>query len=99
MHQIHLQLTDQVYHQARQRAVEAGFATIDEYLVDVVSDVVSNDVAQEAENFDHLFTPEVLAELDRIRAAVQAGARTYSSEDVDEYFRQKSKAWRETHGN
>jgi hypothetical protein len=95
MHEVHLQLPEQVYHEAQRRAVEAGFASVGEYIVDMVSE----EVEQETENLDHLFTPDVIADLDRIRAAVQAGAKTYTSEEVDEFFRQKSKAWREAHGN
>lgn len=31
MHEIHIQLTEQLYNQAKRRAVEAGFASLDEY--------------------------------------------------------------------
>lgn len=93
MHQV--QLSDQLYQQAQQRAAEAGFQSVDEY----VAEIVESDVSASSENYDHIFTPEVLAELDQARAAVQAGGKTYSPEEVDEHFRQKSQAWREAHGN
>ena len=99
MHEIHLQLTEQVYRQANQRAVEAGFAGLDEFLADAVSELVSEEVGDETEIINRLFTPEVISDLDRIHSAVQAGGKTYSPEEVDEHFRQKSQAWREAHGN
>jgi hypothetical protein len=90
-----VQLPDQLYQQAQQRAHAAGFQSVDEY----VAQIVESDVSAASEDFDHFFTPEIVAELDQIRAEIQAGAKTYSSEEVDEFFRQKSQAWRETHGN
>ena len=99
MHEIHLQLTEQVYRQANQRAVEAGFAGLDEFLADAVSELVSAETGDEPEVIKSLFTPEVLSDLDRIRGAVQAGGKTYSPEEVDEHFRRKSQAWREAHGS
>jgi AAA+ superfamily predicted ATPase len=99
MHEIHLKLTEQVYRQASQRAVEAGFAGLDEFMANAVSELVSEDRGDETEVINGLFTPEVISDLDRIRAAVQAGGKTYSPQEVDEHFRQKSQAWREAHGN
>jgi hypothetical protein len=93
MHQI--QLSDQLYQQAKQRATEAGFQSVDEYIADIVESDVSASVA----NFDHFFTPEVVSHLNQIHAEVLEGARVFSQEEVDEFFRQKSQAWREAHGN
>lgn len=90
-----VQLPDQLYQKAQQRAQAAGFQSVDEY----VAEIVESDVSAALEDYDHFFTPEIVAELDQIRAEVQAGAKTYSSEEVDEFFRQKSQARRETHGN
>ncbi len=93
MHQIHLQLTDQLYAQAQRRASEAGFASLDEYIVGVVSE----DLASEQENLDHRFTPAVVAHLDQLRDEIQAGTTTYSETDVDTYLQEKSQAWRASH--
>jgi hypothetical protein len=49
------------------------------------------------DNLDHLFTPEVIAHLDRISAAVKAGARTYSLEEADEYIRTAREDWLANH--
>jgi len=62
MQQVHL--PDQLYRMAQRRASEAGFATVEEY----IADVVSQDAADDTENFDHLFTPQVVSELEQISA-------------------------------
>lgn len=88
-----IQLSDQLYDQARQRASKAGFPTVDEYVADVVASDVSDDLA----NFSHIFTPEVVAKLEEIDAEMRAGGKTFTSEEVDEFLRRKSEAWREEH--
>lgn len=93
MRQVHLQLTDQLHEQAKQLAVEAGFASLDEYILDLVSE----DVTPEPENFDHLFTPKVLAHLDQIQNEIKAGAKTYSEAELDEFLQERARAWRESH--
>ncbi len=87
----HVQLSDDVYQQARRRrAAEAGFRTVDEY----VAEIVECDVMTASADFDRVFTPEILTELDQIHAEIQSGAKTYSSQDVADHFRRKSQAWR-----
>jgi hypothetical protein len=91
MHQV--QLADQLYQEAQRRAIEAGFATVDEY----VADVIAHDLELSSENCDHLFTPEVILELDQISTAARAGGKTYSPDEVREHFRKRSEAWRTDH--
>jgi hypothetical protein len=88
-----VQLTDQIYREAQRRASEAGFASVEEY----IADVVTKDVVDDEENFDHLFTPQIVSELEQISAAANAGGRTYTSEEVREHFRKKSDAGRASH--
>jgi hypothetical protein len=88
MHKVHLE--DQLYQQAQRRAAEAGFSTVDEY----VADVITHDLELIIETQDHLFTPEVINELDRISEAVKAGGKTFSPEEVREHFRKRSESWR-----
>jgi hypothetical protein len=95
IYQIQLQLSDQLFDLATRRAGEAGFASLSEYIVDVVSDEISSDV----ENLSQRFTPEVIAHLEQIRDQTASGAKTYSHKEVDEYLTQKANAWRESHGN
>jgi PHD/YefM family antitoxin component YafN of YafNO toxin-antitoxin module len=84
MHEI--QLNDQLYQEAQRRASAAGFATVDDY----VADVLHHDLHEETENFDHLFTPERLAHVDRAAAQIDAG-QGISAEQVREHFRRKYK--------
>jgi len=95
MHEIQIQLTEQLYNQAKRRAVEAGFASLDEYIVDVVS----GDVAQETEDLDHRFTPELMAHLNQIQEQIKSGAKTYSEEELDDYLQERAQQWRESHTN
>jgi hypothetical protein len=88
MHQIHL--ADQLFQQAQRRAIETGFTTVDEY----VADMIAHDLELSAEDFDHVFTPEVIHELDQVSAAAKAGGKTHSSDEVKEHFRKRSEAWR-----
>jgi hypothetical protein len=93
MHQV--QLNDQLYREAQRRASEAGYATVDDYVADVVSHDLVEDDGQDTPDLDHLFTPPVVAELEQIAARAKAGGKTYTSEEVREHFRAKSDAWRE----
>lgn len=95
MQEIHLLLTEQLYNQAKRRAVEAGFASVDEYIVDVVSE----DVAQETENLDHRFTPKVMAHLNQIQDEIKAGAKTHTEAELDELLQERKRSWRESHAN
>ena len=86
MHQI--QLADQLYEEAQRRAIEAGFTTVDEF----VADIVAQELELSAENRDHVFTPEVIRELDRVSRHKAGGKRI--ADEVKEHFRTRSEAWR-----
>ena len=73
MHEVQLHLSDQVYNRTKRRALEAGFNSVSEFIADIVSDEVS----EEVENFDHLFTPERLAHIDEVIASVKAGGNLH----------------------
>jgi len=88
MHQVQLELTDQLYNQAKRRAVEAGFKSVNDYIADMVSD----DLAIDTENLDHLFTPERLAHIDKAAAQIKAG-QGYTMEEVREHLAEKRADW------
>ena len=79
-----IQLNDRLYEEVHRRASASGFVSVDEY----VADVLQQDLDQDIENFDHLFTPERLAHLDRAAAQIEAG-QGLSAEQVHDHFRQK----------
>jgi hypothetical protein len=91
MHQV--RLNDKLYKEAQRRAREAGFDSVDEF----VADRLENDFSEEQENFDHLFTPEVIAHLDKISERIKAGGKTYTMEEVDEHFEMKRQEWLRNH--
>jgi hypothetical protein len=91
MHQV--RLNDKLYKEAQRRAREAGFDSVDEF----VADRLENDFSEEQENFDHLFTPEVIADLDKISERIKAGGKTYTMEEVDEHFEKKRQEWLRNH--
>jgi len=86
MHQI--QLNDQLFEEARRRADDAGFPSVDEY----IAEVLQQGFADQAESFDHLFTPERLAHIDRAAAAMDAG-RGLTMEQVEAELAQRRTEW------
>lgn len=86
MQNIHLELSDQLYNMAKQRAAEAGFINVDEYLKDVITD----DLSLDADNLQGLFTPERLALIDQANAQAQAG-KFKTSGQVHEHFSKRFK--------
>lgn len=48
-------------------------------------------------NYDYIFTPEVIAELRKISSEIRDGGKTYTMDEVDEHFAQKRKAWQANH--
>ena len=91
-----IQIDDQVFQAAQRRAADGGYSSVDEYITDVVAHDLSN-ADEETPNLDHLFTPEVNADLEQISARAQAGGKTYTSDEVREHFLKKSRAWGEKH--
>ena len=89
-----VQLNDQIFDAAQRRAADEGYASVNEYIADVVTHDLSD-----AENFYHVFTPERLAELEKISAEIKAGGKTYSIDEVREHFATKRNAWLAKHAS
>ena len=95
MYEIQIQLSEQLYNQAKRRAVEAGFASVDDYILEVVAE----DVAQDTQELDDRFTPAIMSHLNQIREEIKAGAKTYSEVELDDYLQEKARVWRESHAS
>jgi len=89
-----VQLNDKVFDAAQRRAADGGYTSVDEYIADVVIGDLNG-----VENFDHLFTPERIAELETISAEIKAGGKTYTIDEAQEHFETKRKAWLEKHAS
>ena len=85
MHQV--RLSDQLYQEARRRAADAGFESVEDY----IADILKNDFEQEIDDLDHFFTPERLAQIDRAASQIKAG-ESFTSQQVREHFEQKQTA-------
>lgn len=90
-----IQLSDQLYQEALRRACDAGFESVDQY----IAEIVKHHVNSSGDDYDKIFTPQVIAQLNHIHAEVQAGAKTFSQEEVEQHFMQKAQAWPEHRGN
>ena len=89
MHQVHL--NDQAYEQAMRLANAAGFESVDEF----ITDVLTNGLGEQNENQDHLFTPEKLAHIERVRTGIKAGEKTFTQSEIRDHFRKKWESWTE----
>jgi hypothetical protein len=92
MHQV--QLPEPIYKEAQRRAADAGYSNVDEY----VTDLLSQELAAESD-FDQLFTPERIAQLDQVSAEINAGAKTFTMDEVRQHFQQKGEVWRQNHAD
>jgi hypothetical protein len=88
-----VQVNNEIFIVAQRRAAEEGYSSVDDF----VADVLVRTLADDSENLDHLFTPERVAELERISAEIKAGGKTYTMAEVDEHFQNKRKAWLANH--
>lgn len=55
-----VQLTDSAYEQAKKHAVREGVASVNQF----IEDILLNGLADETDDYDHLFTPQVIASLE-----------------------------------
>ena len=85
MHHVHL--SDHVYEQAKMRAIEAGFKSVEEFITDVVSDRAMD----ETEVLDSFFTEERLAHIAIATAQIESGEYK-TAEQLREHFRMRFEA-------
>jgi hypothetical protein len=87
-----IQLDDHVFATAKRHAADGGYASVEEYIADIVTNDKPAADPTGTPNLDHLFTPERLAEIDKAAADVKAG-NYYTAEQVREHFKQKRAEW------
>jgi hypothetical protein len=85
MHQVNL--SDQLFAEAQRAATARGLDSVEDYIVELVAEDLLDDDA------DHLFTAEVLLEIDKGLEDLKAG-RILSMDQVKAHFAKKRSAWR-----
>lgn len=88
-----IQLSDQIFQAAQRRAASGGYSSVDDY----IADVVVQDLSEKPDHFDHLFTPERIAHLEKISADIKSGGKTYTMAEAKEHFENRRKAWLTNH--
>jgi hypothetical protein len=83
-----VQLDDQVFKVAQRRAADAGYASVDDY----VADVVVHDANDDTDNIDHLFTPERLEHIDKAEGEIKAG-KFFTAEQADQELAKRRQEW------
>ncbi len=86
MHQVNL--TEQLYQEAQRRAQAGGFASVDEY----ISQVLSQDFQLDETDLEQFFTPERLALVDQSAVDVAAG-HGLTLDQVRESLAETREAW------
>ena len=86
MHQV--QITDEAFRKAEELARERGYASVE----DLLASLVELEAAEDEGDYDHLFTPEILTDIRKGIAELDAGeGRTL--EEVERRFAAKREAW------
>jgi hypothetical protein len=81
---------------AIQQMVDTQHVTAEQVIEQIIDAGIQAQLS-DPDNYDHLFTPEVAADLRGIAADMETGGLVYSSEQVREHFVQKRKAWLANH--
>ena len=86
-----VQLDDHVFKVAQRRAADAGYASVDDY----IADVVVHDANDDTDNIDHLFTPKRLAHIDEAEADIKGG-RFFTTAQADQELAKRRAEWLRT---
>jgi len=89
-----ISVPDQIYALAQEDAV-AGGVSVSAYVVGLIAQAAKTD----PEDYGHIFTAEVVRELDQISEAAKAGKPTFSLEEVDASLAATRAAWLEKRHN
>ena len=95
MHEVNINLPDEAYLMAQKRAQQEGFVSIEGFLSDVFLFLV-NTITSEPDNYDHLFTPNVLASIDKGAQEIIDG-KSMTRSEVDAHLATKRAEWLANH--
>jgi hypothetical protein len=80
-----VQLNDQVFKVVQQRASDAGYSSVDAYVEDFL-------VGTDAQEIDHLFTPQRLAHMDQADADIKSG-KGFTTEQAEKELSLRREKW------
>ena len=83
-----IEVPDQIFRAAQRRAVDSGYASVDEYLLEVIS----HELDEATENLDAYFTPERLALCDRALEEIKSG-KFFTAEQADAELAKRRAEW------
>jgi hypothetical protein len=89
-----VQLNDELYKKAEQRARAAGFGSVDDF----VAERLESEFSEDQEDFDDRITPEFVAHLDRISNEMKAG-KSVSMDEVDQHLADVRDTWLKDHAS
>lgn len=87
-----VQLNERLYQEAKHRAAEAGFASVDEYVAEVLSHDLWPDHDGQTPNLDSLFTPQRLAHIDQAEAQIKSG-KFYTNKQATAELAKRRAEW------
>lgn len=84
-----IEISDSVFSNAKRIAAQQGYSSVQDYLEHLLTeDMHKQDVLAE------FFTPEILADIDRITAKLDAGEKTYSQDEVSAHLEARKAEWK-----
>ena len=86
-----IQMNEELFNAAQRRAVESGYANVDEYIADVVAEDLT-EMGSDDTDLQHLFTPERMAIILAAAEEVKAG-KFYTTEQAEVEFAKYREQW------
>ena len=92
MQEVIINIPEEAYAVAVKRARTEGFGSAEVYLSDFIAGAITSD----HENFDHIFTPELIERLDAAVAEARDG-KNWTLDQMQKHFETKRQIWLDNH--
>ncbi len=87
-----ISLSDEVYALTSQRAAAAGFTSVEEYIVNVLSEEHADESSEPEPDLRHLFTPERMAKIEKAISEIDSG-NCYTDEELTVELSRMRQEW------
>ncbi len=84
-----IEIPEEAYLAVQQQALNGGFETTERY----ISDIVVSTAMHDSENFDHIFTADIIADLNTISRGIEAGEKTFTMDEVHDRLAETRRKW------